>query len=184
MNVYEERILKLIDKDYVTNPISYIHNTNYNKKVKSVHKRKTNTNYNRYITYTSYEIYRLSKLPEKESHLSFVSFLKVSFYIFQEITRIILFHNLSWKIPNVGYIKCYTRTNILTGRDLPKEYLKINENKIDGVKSHLRNNKTTSFYIRRFNLKFRYSIRSAYYDDHTKYNETFAHKKIKKVYTV
>ena len=78
MNVYEERILKLIDKDYVTNPISYIHNTNYNKKVKSVHKRKTNTNYNRYITYTSYEIYRLSKLPEKESHLSFVSFLKVS----------------------------------------------------------------------------------------------------------
>jgi hypothetical protein len=184
MNVYQEKIINLIDKEYVTNPISYIHNTNYNKKVKSVHKRKTNTNCNRYITYTSYEIYRLSKLPDKEFHLNFVSFLKISFYIFQEITRIILFHNLLWKIPNIGDIKCYTKTSRIVDNDLPKEYIKLNENKIDGVKSHLKKTKTTSLYVRRFNLKFRYSIRAAYYQDYTKYNETFVHKKIKKVYTI
>ena len=172
MNDEELRLLKLIEKVYVPSVISCDYNNGYNKKLKSYHKKKSNRPVDRYITHDSYEIYRKEKLPPNEIHLNFVSFLKISFFIFQEILRNIIFNGLSWKIYGIAVIECSSNIRTLNGEKT---------NVISTLTNYFHN---THSYIKRFSFKMKNTVRNIYINDYQKYQEKFVHKQVKKIKTI
>jgi len=185
MNQYEKKLHEFINREYISSDICYDHNLNYNKKVKSIHKRKTNRDVERIVTYTSYEIYRKVKLPDGDRHINFISFIKLTFYIFQEIVNLILVKKIKWKITGLGSILNYTflDNTVSPTNTLPEEYKKINNNLSARITSYINFNKNSSYYLRRFRFKFRYSIKSLFCKDYMTYNQVFTHKQINKIYT-
>lgn len=172
MNDEELRLLKLIDKVYVPSDISCDYNNGYNKKLKSYHKKKSNRAVDRYITYDSYKIYREEKLPPNEIHLNFVSFLKISFFIFQEILRNIIFNGLSWKIYGIAVVECSSNIRTLNGEKT---------NVISTLTNYFHN---THSYIKRFSFKIKGTVRNIYINDYRTYQEKFVHKQVKKIKTI
>lgn len=169
----------LLNKEYFNHELSTEKNINYVKRFKSGDKSKHKIPNNKLARYEGYLFYLKNKKIEK--HLNYLSYLKIIYYIFQEILYQIYYKRRSWYIKKLGKIKFLS--DELYKMNLTNNTIYLSKDNIIRVKSTISHYKKANNYYRRYRFKLSASIRYYLKQDFIRYKRYYYHKRNKVLYT-
>jgi len=169
-------INNIINKEYHDRELSYNHNDNYNKRLKSQHKKSHTNSTKKNVLYHGYSIYRTKKLDINSNYLNYISYIKISYYIFQSILKNIYYNNYSWYIKNIGRLKF--KTEKILFQYLPKlESYYNTRDKMIRIRVFIKYNKNTNLYYKRFKFSISNPVKSFIKQDYIRYKYNYAYKR-------